>query len=173
MKQLAFNVNETNFEEGLRYSKLILDCFGEEPFDLDILKQTFSELTSKQEAALIINYDLFEIDEKIYEAKTLFTAKRKLFELNEKHHFLLVTKIAFLEKERAKIISSYIFDNNILLEDTDLDYRIVRNLKRAGINTVSDLVSYSYKEIAHIRNIGVTKLDKIQSMLSQYNLKLD
>ena len=52
MKQLAFNVNETNFEEGVRFSKLILDCFGEEPFDLDILKQTFSELTPEQEKNL-------------------------------------------------------------------------------------------------------------------------
>lgn len=173
MKQLALNISEHNFEEGLRYSKLILDCFGQEPFDLEILKKAFSELSHEQEQALISHYDLFEIDEKDYFPKTLFSAKKKLFELNEKYHFLLITQITFLEKERSKIISQYISDNNILLEDTDLERCIVTNLRRGGINTIGDLVNHTYKEIASIRDIGKIKLNKIQFILSKYNLTLD
>lgn len=173
MRQLAVNITETNSEEGLKYSKLILDCFGEEPFDLELLKKAFSELSHEQELALIIHYNLFEVEEKIYFPKVLFSAKKKLFELNEKYHFLLITQILFLQKERSKIISQYVSDNNILLEHTDLAPCIVRTLKRARINTIGDLVNHTYKDIAFIENIGKTKLSKIQFMLSKYNLSLD
>ena len=62
--------------------------------------------------------------------------------------------------------------HDILIEELELGVRSYNCLKRAGIQTVGDLVSKSEGELAAIPNFGKKSIDEVVETLSQRGLSL-
>jgi len=58
------------------------------------------------------------------------------------------------------------------LEDLDVTVRSYNCLKRAGINTVGDLVKMSEEDLCHIRNMGRKCVEEIVEKLDGLGLEL-
>lgn len=56
------------------------------------------------------------------------------------------------------------------IEDLDLSVRSFNCLKRAGINTVGDLISKSPEEMMRVRNLGKKSLEEVIAKLEEYGL---
>ena len=67
--------------------------------------------------------------------------------------------------------SNNISDKSIL--DLDLSVRAYNCLKRAGINTIGDLMSMSPTEVNQIRNLGKKSLDEILQKLADMGIMLN
>ena len=73
-----------------------------------------------------------------------------------------------VEKEESK--KEKILEMNI--EDLDLSVRSYNCLKRAGINTVEELVQRDEEEMMKVRNLGRKSLEEVQQKLSALGLTL-
>ena len=73
-----------------------------------------------------------------------------------------------VEKEESK--KEKILEMNI--EDLDLSVRSYNCLKRAGINTVEELVQRDEEEMMKVRNLGRKSLEEVQQKLAQLGLSL-
>ena len=73
-----------------------------------------------------------------------------------------------VEKEESK--KEKILEMNI--EDLDLSVRSYNCLKRAGINTVAELVQRDEDEMMKVRNLGRKSLEEVQQKLAQLGLSL-
>ena len=73
-----------------------------------------------------------------------------------------------VEKEESK--KERILEMNI--EDLDLSVRSYNCLKRAGINTVEELVQRDEDEMMKVRNLGRKSLEEVQQKLSALGLSL-
>lgn len=73
-----------------------------------------------------------------------------------------------VEKEESKKEKS--LEMNI--EDLDLSVRSYNCLKRAGINTVDELVQRDEDEMMKVRNLGRKSLEEVQQKLAQLGLSL-
>ncbi len=73
-----------------------------------------------------------------------------------------------VEKEESK--KEKILEMNI--EDLDLSVRSYNCLKRAGINTVDELVQWDEDEMMKVRNLGRKSLEEVQQKLAQLGLSL-
>ena len=62
--------------------------------------------------------------------------------------------------------------DDILIEELELGVRSYNCLKRAGIQTVGDLISKSEGELAAIPNFGKKSIDEVVETLSQRGLNL-
>ena len=58
------------------------------------------------------------------------------------------------------------------IEELDLSVRAFNCLKRAGINTVQDLISKSPEEMMKVRNLGKKSLEEVVSKLASLNFTL-
>jgi DNA-directed RNA polymerase subunit alpha len=58
------------------------------------------------------------------------------------------------------------------IEDLDLSVRSYNCLKRAGINTVEELVQRDEEEMMKVRNLGRKSLEEVQAKLSALGLTL-
>lgn len=56
------------------------------------------------------------------------------------------------------------------IEDLDLSVRSYNCLRRAGINTVADLIAKSEEDMMKVRNLGRKSLKEIKEKLEQLNL---
>lgn len=61
---------------------------------------------------------------------------------------------------------------DMCIEELDFSVRTYNCLKRAGINTVNDLVNNTEEEILEIRNLGSKNLEEIKRELLQQGLWL-
>lgn len=73
-----------------------------------------------------------------------------------------------VEKEESK--KEKILEMNI--EDLDLSVRSYNCLKRAGINTVDELVQRDEDEMMKVRNLGRKSLEEVQQKLAQLGVSL-
>ena len=62
--------------------------------------------------------------------------------------------------------------DDILIEELELGVRSYNCLKRAGIQTVGDLIGKSEGELAAIPNFGKKSIDEVVETLSQRGLNL-
>lgn len=173
VRQLAYDVTENDFDEAINYSRLIWDCFGYEPFSLEILKNALDELSWKQSLCLLHYYDLLPDNYVGFHINTLYSARKKLIKLDEKYHFLLSSQIRFLEKEKTRVLSAYVSDNNVKIENTTLSTIIKYSLRRANIFTIYDLAAYTYEQLLDIPYLGPKRINQIELYLSKYNLSLN
>ena len=67
-----------------------------------------------------------------------------------------------------KLVS--ILDNKI--EELDPTVRTYNVLKRAGINTIKDIVKMSWNDLSRVRGMGIRCLDEIEELLKKEGLKL-
>ena len=58
------------------------------------------------------------------------------------------------------------------IEELDLSVRSFNCLKRAGINTVEDLINKSEDEMMKVRNLGRKSLEEVEQKLEALNLSL-
>ena len=58
------------------------------------------------------------------------------------------------------------------IEDLDLSVRSFNCLKRAGINTVEDLINKSEEDMMKVRNLGKKSLDEVLLKLKEMGLHL-
>ena len=75
--------------------------------------------------------------------------------------------IAEIEKRKTKI------DPATAIEDLNLSYRAFNCLKRAGINTVKDIICMGSTELANIRNLGKISYHEVVSALGQSGISLE
>lgn len=61
---------------------------------------------------------------------------------------------------------------DMTIEDLDLSVRSFNCLKRAGINTVRDLVAMTEEELIKVRNLGRKSLEEVKKKLSDGDLSL-
>ena len=79
-----------------------------------------------------------------------------------------VTTISFTDQE----------DNNkdkvleMTIEELDLSVRAYNCLKRAGINTVAELVQRNQEDMMKVRNLGRKSLEEVEQKLEELNLSL-
>ena len=58
------------------------------------------------------------------------------------------------------------------IEELDLSVRSFNCLKRAGINTVEDLINKTEEEMMKVRNLGKKSLDEVINKLHSFGLEL-
>ena len=58
------------------------------------------------------------------------------------------------------------------IEELDLSVRSFNCLKRAGINTVEDLISKSEEDMMKVRNLGRKSLEEVIAKLESLNFTL-
>ena len=58
------------------------------------------------------------------------------------------------------------------IEDLDLSVRAYNCLKRAGINTVSELVQRNQEDMMKVRNLGKKSLEEVEQKLQALGLSL-
>ena len=58
------------------------------------------------------------------------------------------------------------------IEELDLSVRSFNCLKRAGINTVEDLVNKSEEEMMKVRNLGKKSFDEVKEKLRELGFNL-
>ena len=58
------------------------------------------------------------------------------------------------------------------IEELDLSVRSFNRLKRAGINTVQDLINKSEEDMMKVRNLGRKSLEEVVSKLNSLGFKL-
>jgi len=56
----------------------------------------------------------------------------------------------------------------VSIEDLDLSVRSYNCLRRAGINSLEDIIEKTEEEMLHIRNLGRKNLEEIKSKLEEY-----
>ncbi|MGM0379641.1 MAG: DNA-directed RNA polymerase subunit alpha [Bacillota bacterium] len=80
-----------------------------------------------------------------------------------------INNVEIVEEEEEEE-EDEVFDMTI--EELDLSVRSYNCLKRAGLNTVSDLISKTEEELMSIRNLGKKSLKEIKQKLIKYELSL-
>ncbi len=73
-----------------------------------------------------------------------------------------------VEKEESKVISAL----RMTIEELDLSVRSFNCLKRAGINTVEDLINKSEEDMMKVRNLGRKSLDEVIGKIASLGLAL-
>ena len=58
------------------------------------------------------------------------------------------------------------------IEELDLSVRAYNCLKRAGINTVAELVQRNQEDMMKVRNLGRKSLEEVEQKLEALNLSL-
>ena len=79
-----------------------------------------------------------------------------------------VTTIAFTEQEddkKEKVLE-------MTIEELDLSVRAYNCLKRAGINTISELVQRNQEDMMKVRNLGRKSLEEVEQKLEALGLSL-
>ena len=79
-----------------------------------------------------------------------------------------VTTIAFTDQEddkKEKVLE-------MTIEELDLSVRAYNCLKRAGINTISELVQRNQEDMMKVRNLGRKSLEKVEQKLEALGLSL-
>ena len=61
---------------------------------------------------------------------------------------------------------------DMAIEELDFSVRSFNCLKRAGINTVNDLVSKTQDEMMKVRNLGIKSREEVESKLESLGLHL-
>ena len=80
------------------------------------------------------------------------------------------TNVEVLSKKDAKSSSDDILDMSI--EELELSVRSFNCLKRAGINSVQELVAKTPDEMMKVRNLGKKSLDEVLAKLKDLGLSL-
>ena len=103
-------------------------------------------------------------DEAISLAAKILTEHLSLFvSLTEQ-----VTTIAFTDQEddkKEKVLE-------MTIEELDLSVRAYNCLKRAGINTIAELVQRNQEDMMKVRNLGRKSLEEVEQKLEALNLAL-
>lgn len=107
------------------------------------------------------------VEEAVKNASAILVDKFQLFEtLNQKP--------ASAENVRINVVSDKEVASplNLTIDDLELSARSSNCLKRAGIETVSELIDKDLSELTQIKNFGKKSADEINAKLKQFSLVL-
>lgn len=76
-----------------------------------------------------------------------------------------VTMVETEEEQKDKVLE-------MTIEELDLSVRSYNCLKRAGINTVEELIQRTEEDMMKVRNLGKKSLEEVTSKLAELNLSL-
>lgn len=178
-KQLAIDCTVENYDECLRYSKLIREAFGLKTFSLEDLKQALYQLPKKESIYIANKFHLFENDEKdefeSLSSVTWYNAKISLKELDKKFHFLTKTKIKYLHERDNYLLSEKDYSPILELKVQDLEFssRAKNVFRQNSIITLEDLTSRTIYELSRLRNLGSSSIFEIKETLKKYDLELN
>ena len=82
-----------------------------------------------------------------------------------------VAKSTDVMKETEKVSDDRVLDRTI--EELDLSVRSYNCLKRAGINTVQELINKTPEDMMKVRNLGRKSLDEVLAKLKELGLSLN
>lgn len=91
--------------------------------------------------------------------------KNQLFNEDEKNK-----ELNFIETKSTAIsdnANSYNLYNQIFLDQLELSSRAYNSLKKNNINTISDLLKYSYEDLLKIKNFGKKSADQVMEQLKK------
>ena len=63
-------------------------------------------------------------------------------------------------------------ESQVPLEEINLSVRAYNCLKRAQVNTVSDLMTFSYEDLLEIKNFGAKSADEVIEALERIGVSL-
>ncbi|NLN52501.1 MAG: DNA-directed RNA polymerase subunit alpha [Clostridiaceae bacterium] len=84
----------------------------------------------------------------------------------------LETELEEVEEEVEEVVEEQNLVFEIMIEDLDFSVRTYNCLKRAGINTVGELVAKTESDMMKIRNLGKKSLEEIVLKLDEMDLEL-
>ncbi|NMB18903.1 MAG: DNA-directed RNA polymerase subunit alpha [Erysipelothrix sp.] len=84
----------------------------------------------------------------------------------------LENKVEEIEEVEEEVVEEQNLVFEIMIEDLDFSVRTYNCLKRAGVNTVGDLVAKSESDMMKIRNLGKKSLEEIVLKLDGMDLAL-
>ncbi len=124
-----------------------------------------------------LNYDSLTLDvwtngsispeAAVKQASEILSSKFALFQkLNEKPEAKESSEVKLADSSESKSIL------NLTIDDLELSARSSNCLKRAGIETVQELVEKDLSELTQIKNFGKKSADEINDKLKVYNLAL-
>ena len=142
VERVQYFVQDTRVGNVMDYDKLVLDVWTNGALRPE-------EAVSKAAEILVTHLKLFKnidgLPEEVDVEETVFTEEPV--------------------DETAKILE-------MTIEDLDLSVRSFNCLKRAAINTVSDLVERSEDDMMKVRNLGRKSLDEVKKKLEELGLGL-
>ncbi|MDE5937257.1 MAG: DNA-directed RNA polymerase subunit alpha [Ruminococcus sp.] len=103
--------------------------------------------------------------EALSQAANLLNEHLKLFIDLSEEAGMVETLVEKDEKGKEKILE-------MTIEDLDLSVRSFNCLKRAGINTVDDLINKSEEEMMKVRNLGKKSFDEVKEKLQSLGFDL-
>ncbi|MDE5583360.1 MAG: DNA-directed RNA polymerase subunit alpha [Ruminococcus sp.] len=103
--------------------------------------------------------------EALSQAANLLNEHLKLFVDLSEEGVIPETLVTKDEKGKEKILE-------MTIEDLDLSVRSFNCLKRAGINTVDDLINKSEEEMMKVRNLGKKSFDEVKEKLQSLGFDL-
>lgn len=104
-------------------------------------------------------------DEAISEAAMILRDQLENFATLTEHAQITETHVEQTDNETTAKI-------NMQIDDLDLSVRSYNCLKRAGINTVGELLEKSEEEMLRVRNLGRKSLDEVHKKLTDLGFKL-
>ncbi|MBR1396702.1 MAG: DNA-directed RNA polymerase subunit alpha [Selenomonadaceae bacterium] len=142
VERVKYLVQDTRVGNVMDYDKLILEVWTNGAMRPE-------EAISKAASILVMHLKLFQnidgLPEEIEEEEPIFFEEQV--------------------DESGKILE-------MTIEDLDLSVRSFNCLKRAGINTVADLVARTEDEMMKVRNLGRKSLDEVKKKLDELGLEL-
>ncbi|AGX89075.1 DNA-directed RNA polymerase subunit alpha [Mycoplasma parvum] len=129
-------------------------------------KTTKYGISDRLKLSVSTNGSIKALDAIWYAAKILVSIFNKISQ-NDVPLFKVDSSDRELRKEKEE--SSSISSSPI--EDLELSQRTYNILKNSGINTVSELVAYSFDELSEFRNLGKKALLEIQDKLKEAGYK--
>ncbi|MBR4072767.1 MAG: DNA-directed RNA polymerase subunit alpha [Clostridia bacterium] len=81
-----------------------------------------------------------------------------------------VSESASIMAEKSETVKEKILD--LTIDELDLSVRSFNCLKRAGINTVEDLINKSEEDMMKVRNLGHKSLEEVIAKLASYGFTL-
>ncbi|AFO52097.1 DNA-directed RNA polymerase subunit alpha [Candidatus Mycoplasma haematolamae str. Purdue] len=128
-------------------------------------KTTKYGLSDKLKLSVSTNGSIKALDAVWYASKILISIFEKIAE-QKVNLYKLDTKP--LDTESKSLSSAKVSISSSPIEILELGQRTYNILKNGGINTVSELISHSFDELANLRNLGKKALIEIQEKLQEH-----
>lgn len=122
-----------------------------------------------------INYDRLVLDVWTNGSLTPDEAVKQAAEILAKHVNMFIHIGERADSLAIEIPGQTEADASILemnIEDTGIGSRSLNCLKKAGINTIADLIQMTDNDVIKIKSLGQKSYDEIKDVLSKYNLSL-
>lgn len=173
----------TTFEENKEFIKTVSNKINSK-IELGVLIAVDSDFSPVKS----VSFDVVELNTSsaiIQESLTINVTTDKSVDAKDamaqgaqilKAHFDVIANVSNLDKQEVFVSQEEILKKpsrkSILLSQLDLSVRSFNSLKRAGYNTLEDILTLSVKELGEIRNLGKKSEEEILEKLEEFGVTL-